>query len=191
MNGVPRIVQDVHERGAALFDTLAPAYGRRELERSLRKGELRETNIAGYRAISLGLRGRAMVGINNRKTASPPALLDQLAARLAIEYYESRGWTYEGRHATNILHFTKPDALSEFVAIKRDDYHSDSVYRLLAKNAQSIAIKGGTIVFYVKDPKVATTLKRHHRHRIEVRPYQTLLDHAHPRVAAALTEVPA
>lgn len=191
MNGVPHIVKDVHDRGAALFDTLARDYGQLELERSIRKGELRETNIAGYRTISLGLRGRALLGINNRKAPSPQALLDQVAARLAIDYYEHHGWTYEGRHATNIHHFTKPGVLSEFVAIKRNDYHTDSVYRLLAKNAQSIAIKGGIIVFYVKDPKVATLLQRHHRHRIDVRPYQALLEHAHPRVAASLTEVPA
>lgn len=191
MSGVPTIVEDIHVRGAALFEPLADTYGRLELERSIRKGELRETNIAGYRTISLGLKGRALLGINNRKAPSPPALLDQVAARLTIDYYQHHGWAYEGRHAANIHHFTKDGTLSEFVVVKRSDYHTDSIYRLLAKNAQSIAIKGGLIVLYVKDPKVANTLRRHHRHRIDIRPFQTLLDHAHPRVAAALTEVPA
>lgn len=193
MNSVPTLVRDIHERGAALFDTLAPKYGRLELERSIRKGELRETNIAGYKTVSLGLKGRALLGINNRKTPSPQALLDQLAVRITIRYYETNGWTHQGQHENNpnIQHFTKPDALSEFAVIKRTDYHHDSIYRLLAKNAQTIAIKGGIIVLYVRDPQVAKTLQRHHRHRIEIRPFQDILETAHPREQAALLEVPA
>lgn len=193
MNSVPPLVKDIHERGAALFEPLAQTYGTHELERSLRRRELLSTNIAGYQTISLGPKGRAILNINNQKTPSPQALLDELTARLTITHYERNGWKHHGKThpRNNIHHFSKPGETSEYVPIKRTDYHQKSIYRLLNQNAQTIAIHGGILVLYIRDPKYAQTLKRQHQHRIDIRPFQTLLNNAHQKEANILTEVPA
>lgn len=191
MQAAPDILHDIHDRGAAMYSYLATQYGEPVVERSLRRKDLYKVHIGGQAIVTLGNRGRQQLDIKNHKRPSPTRLLDQIADRQAIDHYEHTGWTFVGREARHILTFEHPTKTREFVIIKRTDYHPRSIRRLLANHAGALFQKGGTLVLYVRDPERAKRLQKTHRHRIEIRPFDELLDDVRPEVLTILREVPA
>lgn len=192
MNGAAPIVEDVHARGAAHRADLVHRFGRREVDRAERSGDLYGVTLLGVRIYVLDARGQRSLGLADPRTRQPASsrLVDELSGRVGIAVYEADGWTFQRRFAAHIYHFRRDgEPLDDYLIIKRDDYTPYRLDRLVRTHFSTVFRAGGRLVACVRRP-LSKDLRVVHRLRLDTLPFEAVLPHAHPHVRALLEEVP-